>query len=205
MELLLRQLAAHGLAGRQHIVVRGLAAGDAVAHPVDARVVAVLLPAAHPLAIAPAEGAEQAHGLAAHLVLDAVEHGLELHLLQHLTAHGGAAHGHGGHAGKAGGSHLVRGQQGGIGSGGLHALQHRARHGLGVAGAAPIDHESLFHSCTSFLDITTEYFVRPPPPAAPAAGRSATGRSSAGCSGGTGQTGPGPAAGRRTPSTGPRT
>ena len=87
---LARQRLSHLTAGGQSGVVRRLAAGDALAGQGDTGIAAVTLPVAHPLAVAPAEGAEQRHALAAEHVLAGVEHGLEVHLLQHLGAHGGA-------------------------------------------------------------------------------------------------------------------
>ena len=54
-----------GAAGFKRRIVGRVAAGDALAHKVQPRVAAVLLPAAHPLAVAPAVGAEQRHAFAA--------------------------------------------------------------------------------------------------------------------------------------------
>ena len=61
----LRQLLAQRAAGVQRGVIRRFAAGHALAHKADAGIIAVLFPAAHPLAVAPAVGAEQRGALAA--------------------------------------------------------------------------------------------------------------------------------------------
>ena len=65
----LRQLLAQRAAGVQRGVIRRFAAGHALAHKADAGIIAVLFPAAHPLAVAPAVGAEQRGALAAKLRL----------------------------------------------------------------------------------------------------------------------------------------
>ena len=92
----LRQCLAQGAAGFKRRVVGRLRADHALANEVPPCAVAVTLPGVHPLAVAPAVGAEQRHALAAEAALAGIEHGLELHFLQHLGAHGGAAEGDGG-------------------------------------------------------------------------------------------------------------
>ena len=84
--------------------------------------------------------------LAGQAALDGGEHGLELHLFQDLCAHGGAAKGHGRAAGESVGGDFTGGIEGGVGPGFLHAGQDGLGHGLGVAGAAPINNSSLFHN-----------------------------------------------------------
>ena len=197
----LRQSLAHGPAGLQCGVVRRLAADDTLAHQIDACVVAVLLPVTHPLTVAPAVGAEQAHTLAAQTVLAAGEHGLELALLQHLGAHSGAAEGDGIHTGQSAGIHGVGSQQHRLGTGLLHALQHRLSHGLRVPGAAPIHYRSLFHD--GFVPFSVEKYVTRP--AAPVRSPPATGRSTGRCSAYTDGTAPWPAPRRHRPSTVRRT
>ena len=76
-----------GAAGFKRRVVGRLRADHALANEVHPCAVAVTLPGAHPLAVAPAVGAEQRRALAAEAVLAGIEHGLELHFLQIGRAH----------------------------------------------------------------------------------------------------------------------
>ena len=82
----LRQCLAQGAAGFKRRVVGRLRADHALANEVHPCAVAVTLPSAHPLAIAPAVGAEQCHTLPAEAALARIEHGLELHFLQRQAA-----------------------------------------------------------------------------------------------------------------------
>ena len=61
--VLLRQRLAKCAAGLQRRVVWSLRADHTLTHEIQPRAVAVTLPAAHPLAVAPAVGAAQRHAL----------------------------------------------------------------------------------------------------------------------------------------------
>ena len=141
---LLRQRPAELAAGLERRIVGRVAAGDALAHEVQPRVAAVLLPAAHPLAVAPAVGAEQRRTLAAEAALARVEHRLEFHFLQHLAAHGGTAEGDGAVGIQIAGCDLGGREQHSLCACGGHALGHSLRHGLRIARAAPVNNSS-FH------------------------------------------------------------
>ena len=141
---LLRQRPAELAAGLERRVVGRVAAGDALAHEVQPRVAAVLLPAAHPLAVAPAVGAEQRRTLAAEAALARVEHRLEFHFLQHLAAHGRAAEGDGVVGVQITGLYLVGREQHSLRACGGHSLGHSLRHGLRIARTAPVNNSS-FH------------------------------------------------------------
>ena len=82
----LRQCLAQSAAGFQRRVVGRLRADHALANKINSHVITVLLPAAHPLAITSAVGAEQCHTLPAEAALARIEHGLELHFLQRQAA-----------------------------------------------------------------------------------------------------------------------
>ena len=82
----LHQCLAQGAAGFKCRVVGRLRADHALANKINSHVITVLLPAAHPLAITSAVGAEQRHALPAEAVLAGIEHGLELHFLQRQAA-----------------------------------------------------------------------------------------------------------------------
>ena len=84
----LHQRLAQGAAGFKRCLVGSFRADYAFANEVHSCAVAVALPSTHPLAVAPAVGAEQRHAFAAKAALAGIEHGLELHFLQHLCAHG---------------------------------------------------------------------------------------------------------------------
>ena len=103
---------------------------------------AVLGPGAHPLAVAPAVRAEQADGFAAQAGLYRLEHGLKFGLFQLLGAHRRAAEGQRAVAGNQIGAELAGGEQVGLAA---RALRHKIGHGLGVAGAAPVNDCDLTH------------------------------------------------------------
>ena len=67
--LSLSELLAHGLAGRKRAVVGRFVADHALAGEGDAGVAAVVFPDAHPVAVAPAVGAEERDLLAAKTAL----------------------------------------------------------------------------------------------------------------------------------------
>ena len=82
----LHQRPAQGSAGIKCRIIGSLRADHALANEVHPCAVAVTLPSTHPLAIAPAVGAEQCHTLPAEAALARIEHGLELHFLQRQAA-----------------------------------------------------------------------------------------------------------------------
>ena len=134
----LHQCLAQGTAGFKRRVVGRLRADHALANEVHPCAVAVALPGAHPLAVAPAVGAEQCHTLPAEASLAGIEHGLELHFLQHLAAHGGAAEGDGTIGVQIAGLYLIRCEQHSLRARGGHALSNGLRHRLRIARTAPL-------------------------------------------------------------------
>ncbi|CAN4030694.1 30S ribosomal protein S7, partial [Dysosmobacter welbionis] len=108
-----RQLAAQLPAGLSGLFI-GRIIGDQARFviQVGARRLAAAAPLPHPLAVAPAVGAEQGDLLSAQRVLQSGEHGFHFVLLQLLGAHGGAAEGHDTKFRKPGGRELPRGQHG---------------------------------------------------------------------------------------------
>ena len=133
------------LAGREGRVIGRFVADHAVARELDTGAAAVALPVVHPLAAAPAVRAEQGDTFAFQAGLAAVEHRLELHVLQNFRAHGRAAKRHGVISADGGTIHIGGGQKHRVRAGTFHALEHGVGHGLGVAGAAPIDDCCFFH------------------------------------------------------------
>ena len=142
----LHQRLAQGAAGFKCRVVGRLRADHALANEVHPCAVAVALPSAHPLAIAPAVGAEQCHALPAEAALARIEHGLELHFLQHLAAHGRAAEGDGAVGVQIAGLHLIGCEQRSLCARGGHALGNGTRHCLRIARTTPINN-SRFYVC----------------------------------------------------------
>ena len=101
--------------------------------------------AAHPLAIAPAVGAEQPNGLAAPRAAQLLIHRLKLALLQLLGTHGGAAQCKAGVITGGGSVELGRGELINGSTGGSRCAGNQICHGLGVAGAAPINNCNFAH------------------------------------------------------------
>ena len=140
------QRLAQGAAGFKRCLVGSFRAGHALANEVHSCAVAVALPSTHPLAVAPAVGAEQRHAFAAEASLAGIEHGLELHFLQHLAAHGGAAEGDGAAGVQIAGLYLGGREQHRLRARGSHALGNSLRHGLRISRTTPINN-SRFHVC----------------------------------------------------------
>ena len=134
-----RQLAAQLPAGLSGLFI-GRIIGDQARFviQVGARRLAAAAPLPHPLAVAPAVGAEQGDLLSAQRALQSGEHGLHFVLLQLLGAHGGAAEGHDTKFRKPGGRELPRGQHGDLRTGLPGAVCDAVGHGLRVAGTAPV-------------------------------------------------------------------
>ena len=143
---LLCQSPAERAAGFERRIIGSVGADHALAHEVQPRVAAILLPSAHPFAIAPSVGAEQCRALAAEAALAGIEHRLELHFLQHLAAHGGAAEGDGIVGVQIAGGDLGGREQHSLCARGGHALGNGTRHRLRIARTAPINNSS-FHFC----------------------------------------------------------
>ena len=142
----LHQRLTQGTAGVKCRVVGSLRADHALANEVHPCAVAVTLPSTHPLAVAPAVGAEQRHAFAAKATLAGIEHGLELRFLQHLGAHGGAAEGDGGVGVQIAGRDLGGREQHSLCARGGHALGNGTCHCLRIARTAPVNNSS-FHVC----------------------------------------------------------
>ena len=157
----LRQCLAQSAAGFKRRVVGSLRADHALANEIHPCAVAVALPSTHPLAVAPAVGAEQRHALATEAALARIEHGLELHFLQHLAAHGGAAEGDGAAGVQIAGLYLGGREQHRLRARGSHALGSSLRHGLRISRTTPINNSS-FHVCQflSFNDFRQRRTIR---------------------------------------------
>ena len=129
------QICAQLTAGSLHIVIRGFVADEAfLAEQLCAVILCALCPVAHPLAIAPAVGAEQCDLFAVQRAFQCSKHGLELTLFQLLCTHSRAAKGHHIKLCQLCGGHLGAGHDGAVGT---CALGDAVCHGLGVAGGAP--------------------------------------------------------------------
>ena len=137
------QRLAQGAAGFKCRVVGRLRADHTLANEVHPCAVAVTLPSAHPLAIAPAVGTEQCHTLPAEAALAGIEHGLELHFLQHLAAHGGAAESDGVVGVQIAGLYLGGREKHSLHARGGHALGNGMRHRLRIARSAPVNNSSF--------------------------------------------------------------
>ena len=95
LDLPLHQSSAESLASIGSLSLGRIVYKHALRCEVDAAGPAVILPVAHPLAVTPAVGTEEADSLAAKTLFHAVEHRLELTVLQLLGTHGGATEGDG--------------------------------------------------------------------------------------------------------------
>ena len=119
----------------QAVVVGGLVDDQALAViQAGVGVIHALLPIPHPLAVAPAIGAEQGHLLAAQAALQLGEEGLELALLQHLGAHSGAAQGEAVIISSVSRIELSAGHLVHSCTCGLCSVCHQVSHSLGIAG-----------------------------------------------------------------------